>query len=361
MEVFSMTNITVTPFCTADNSIQASKYVLDNGKAQVGISDYGATILSILVPDKNGDLRDVALGFDTLDGYLGQTAYIGATVGRFANRIKCGKYELDGKQYTLYCNDGNNHLHGGKVGYDKRVWDAQIVEGLIGQELKLSTVSPDMEEGYPGEVKIELIFSLSEKNELTLHYSAVTDKKTVINLTNHCYYNLKGCTAGDITDHTAWINSKFYTPGDSELMPTGEIAPVKDTPWDFTFEHKIGDRMDDTEYPGIVYGKGYDHNYIIDKKGDKNTVEPVAVIKSAESGIVMTVTSNQPAVQFYCGTALKIDYAGKGGKVYGLRDGLCLEAQVYPDSPNFAHFTSAVLNPGEQYSHVTTYAFSVEA
>lgn len=355
-----MTNITISPFCTADNSIQAKKYVLDNGKAQVAISDYGATILTIVVPDKNGNPTDVALGFDTLDGYLGQTAYIGATVGRFANRIKCGKFALDGVEYSLYCNDGNNHLHGGKVGYDKRIWDAEIVEGMTGKELKMSILSPDMEEGYPGEVAISLVFSLSDANELTLRYNAVTNKKTVINLTNHAYFNLKGCTAGNITDHTAQINAKYYTDGDSELMPNGTILPVAGSPWDFTYEHKIGDRMDDTAYPGIVYGKGYDHNFIIDKKGGLDLVEPVATVKSEETGIVMTVTSNQPAVQFYCGTALGVDYAGKGGKVYGVRDGFCLETQVYPDSPNFAHFTNCVLNPGEQYTHITTYAFSVE-
>lgn len=355
-----MTTIITAPFCTADHSIEARKYTLDNGKAQVTVSDYGATILSIVVPDKNGAPVDVALGFDTLDDYLNQTAYIGATVGRFANRIKRGKFELDGKQYDLYCNDGNNHLHGGKVGYDKKVWDAEITEGMTGQELQLSIVSGDMEEGYPGKVQISLTFSLSDKNEMTLRYSAVTDKKTIINLTNHCYYNLKGCTAGDITDHTAWINAKFFTPGDNELMPTGTIIPVAGTPMDFTSEHPIADHIDDTDYDGIVYGKGYDHNFIIDKKGDSSLVEPVAVVKSKESGIVMTVSSNQPAVQFYCGTCLSVDHAGKGGKVYTARDGLCLETQVYPDSPNFAHFTDCVLNPGEQYSHITTYAFSVE-
>ncbi len=355
-----MTKITVFPFASADGSIPAKKYVLDNGKAQVAVSDYGATILSIVVPDKDGNPTDVALGFDTLDGYLNAGGYLGATVGRFANRIKCGKFTLDGVEYPLYCNDGNNHLHGGKVGYDKRIWDVEMVDGCCGEALKMSLVSPDMEEGYPGEVKLSLTFSLSCDNALTLSYEATTDKKTVINLTNHCYFNLKGCTAGDITDHTAWLNSKFITPGDSELMPTGEIMAVAGTPWDFTAPHAIADHINDFEVPGIAYGKGYDHNFIIDKKGDKNTVEPAATVKSDKTGIVMKVTTNQPAVQFYCGTALEVPFAAKGGKVYGVKDGFCLETQVYPDSPNFAHFTSAVLAPGEVYKHITTYAFSVE-
>ncbi len=356
-----MTKITVSPFASADGKIQAKKYVLDNGKAQVSVSDYGATILSIVVPDKNGAPTDVALGFDTLDGYLNAGGYLGATVGRFANRIKCGKFSLDGVEYPLYQNDGNNHLHGGKIGYDKRIWDAEIVMGKTGEEIKFSLLSPDMEEGYPGEVKLSVTFSLSEDNAMTLDYAAVTDKKTIINLTNHCYYNLKGCTAGDITDHTAWVNAKFITPGDSELMPTGEIMAVAGTPWDFTTAHPIADQIDNRAYEGIVYGNGYDHNFIIDKKGGKEDIEPVAVVKSAQSGIVMTVTSNQPAVHLYCGTALKVDFPGKGGRCYDLRDGLCLETQVYPDSPNFAHFTSAVLQPGEVYRHITSYAFSVEA
>ncbi len=355
-----MTKITVCPFASADGKLDAKKYILDNGKAQVSVSDYGATILSIVVPDKNGCPTDVALGFDTLDGYLNAGGYLGATVGRFANRIKRGKFSLDGVEYPLYINDGNNHLHGGKVGYDKRIWDVEIVEGTTGQEAKFSLVSPDMEEGYPGEVKLSVTFSLSDENGLTLNYEAVTDKKTVINLTNHAYFNLKGCTAGDITDHVAWINSKFITPGDSELMPTGEIASVCGTPWDFTTPHAIADQIDNRDYPGIVYGNGYDHNFIIDKKGGKADIEPAAIVRSDKTGIVMTVTTNQPAVQFYCGTALEVDFAAKGGKVYGHRDGFCLETQVYPDSPNFAHFTSAVLNPGEVYSHITTYTFGVE-
>jgi aldose 1-epimerase len=296
-----------------------------------------------------------------LEDYGKQTAYIGATVGRFANRIKCGKFSLDGKEYKLYCNDGNNHLHGGKIGYDKRVWNASIIEGLTGQELQLSLVSPDMEEGYPGEVKLLVTFSLSEKNEMTLHYAGVTDKKTLLNLTNHCYYNLKGSKAGDITDHIVRINSKFYTVGNNESMPTGTIVPVAGTPMDFTTAHPIADHIDDTDYPDITYGKGYDHNFIIDKQYDSNTLEPVAEVFAKQTGIMMKVYSNQPAVQFYCGTCLQVDIPGKEGRVYGPRDGLCLETQVYPDSPNFAHFTSAVLNPGEQYNHVTTFAFSVEA
>ncbi len=355
-----MTCITSSPFYSTDGKIKAKKYVLDNGSAQVAVSDYGATILSIIVPDKNGVPTDVALGFDTLDGYLGQTAYIGATVGRFANRIRKGKFTLDGREYALYCNDGNNHLHGGKVGYDKRIWTAEIVDGMTGKELQLSMVSPDMDEGYPGQLSLSVTFSLSKQNALTLRYSAVTDRKTVVNLTNHCYYNLKGCTAGDITDHTAWINAKFYTLGDSESMPTGAIIPVKGTPMDFTQPHLIAEHIDDYDYADIAYGKGYDHNFIIDKKGNAGTIEPAAVISSAQSGITMKVYTNQPAMQFYCGTCLSVPYAGKGGKVYGARDGLCLETQVYPDSPNFAHFTNAVLEPGEQYLHTTTYAFSVE-
>ncbi len=356
-----MTNITIAPFCSADNSVQAKKYTLDNGKAQVTVSDYGATILSIVVPDKNGNPTDVALGFDTLDGYFGDVGYMGATIGRYANRIRCAKFALDGKEYPLYANDGKNHLHGGKVGFDKYIWDAEVVEGITGEELKLSLVSPDMDEGYPGELKLSLTYSLSDKNEMTLRYTAVTNKKTVINLTNHCYYNLKGAAAGDVTDHTVWLNSKFSTVGDAELMPTGEIISVKGTPLDFTSEVLLSEHIHDTNYPSIGYGKGYDHNFIIDKKGDLSDVESVAVVKSAKSGIVMTVSSNQPAVQLYTAGCLNVAYPGKCGKVYGQHDALCLETQMYPDSPNFAHFTNTVLNPGEQYNHVTTYAFSVEA
>ncbi len=355
-----MTDIKRSDFLDGAGNKIADCFTLSNGVSSVKITNYGGIIMDIIVPDRNGILADVNLGFDTLDGYKGCDGYLGAIIGRYANRIKGGAFCINDSGYTLYKNNGNNHLHGGKVGFDQKVWGYDIIEGDTGSELKLTLFSPDGQEGYPGNLVVTVIYSLSAQNGLGIEYKAVTDKDTIINLTNHAYFNLKGHDSGSIVDHEIMINSKLYTKPDSESIPTGEIVAVAGTPMDFTTYKPIGNCIDDFGYEDIKLAGGYDHNYIIDKKRYDKQLELAAVVKEASSGRVMKVLTNKPAVQLYTANMLANGVKGKGGCTYNRRGGLCLETQFYPDSPNKSHFTNCVLTAGEVYSYKTVYAFSAE-
>lgn len=319
---------------------------------QVAFTDYGARIVSILVPDKNGNLTDVVLGFDSIDGYLeAKESYHGATIGRFANRIAQGKFTLDGQSYTLDQNNGPNSLHGGPTGFHNRVWDRQVSFKKI---IDFSLVSEDGEEGFPGKLHVHVSYELTEDNEIIIKYKANTDKTTVINFTNHAFFNLNGEGNGDILSHLLQIPATQYLPIDANLIPLGTTAELRETAFDFTSPKKIAQDIGAAEEQ-ISRGNGYDHNYI-------NTApisQPAATAHSESSGIVMQVFTTEPGLQFYSGNFLNGSDSGKSGNKYLQYSGFCLETQHYPDSPNQAHFPSVRIAPGETFTSQTSYKFSV--
>ncbi|MCX6326850.1 MAG: galactose mutarotase [Bacteroidia bacterium] len=318
------------------------------------ITNFGARITWIEVPDKAGKKENVTFGFDTYDGMINGDPYFGAVVGRYANRIAKGKFSLDGTEYSLALNNGVNTLHGGPTGWHSVVWDGEVVEKTEFPTIKFTYKSPDMEEGYPGNMDVEAIYTWTDKNEIVIDYKCTTDKKTVLNITNHAYFNLHGAGNGDILDHELVIKASTFVPVDSTLIPTGELRPVTGTPFDFTTHHPVGERISEN-YDQLVYGKGYDHTYILDNKEevDATVYEPI-------SGRLMEVISDQPGVQFYCGNFLNGKRIGHGGKPYNFRSGLCLETGHYPDSPNHPDFPTTVLNPNETFKSTTIYRFSVK-
>lgn len=335
-------------------------YKLTNANGvRADITNYGGIVVRLLVPDKDGKLGDVVLGYDKLDDYIKDTPYFGCIVGRYGNRIGKGKFAIDGTEFTLATNNNENHLHGGLKGFDKVVWDAETLQcPRKGVGLKLTYTSKDGEEGYPGNLKCNVIYTLTNSNELKIEYEAETDKPTVVNLTNHSYWNLAGAGNGDILSHELMINADHCTPVDKGLIPTGEIAPVKGTPLDFTKATAIGVRVN-ADYEQIKFGGGYDHNFVLnkDKPGEMTLA---AKVYEPTTGRVMEVLTTEPGVQFYCGNFLDGSNIGKGGKVYKHRYGFCLETQHYPDSPNKANFPSVVLRPGEKYETTTIYKFSTK-
>lgn len=343
-------NVTSKPFGTAPGGKQADIYTLTNDKGvEVKITNYGGIVTSLKVPDRNGDFSDVVLGYDTLDEYVKDNSpYFGALVGRYGNRIAGGTFTLEGKQYTLARNNGPNHLHGGNKGFDKVLWDAQPVRrpGTVG--VKLTYLSRDGEEGYPGNLSCEVVYELTGENELKINYRAVTDKTTVVNLTHHSYFNLAGHDSGDILSHELMINAGHYTPVDETLIPTGQIKTVDATPMDFRKPVAIGSRIDQ------VTG-GYDHNYELDKAGGGLTL--AARVREKSSGRVMEVWTTEPGIQFYSGNFLDGTQKGKG-VVYEKYAGFCLETQHFPDSPNRPQFPSVVLKPSQEYSQTTVYKFA---
>jgi aldose 1-epimerase len=317
---------------------------------------YGATVTELWVADKDGTLADVCLGFDDLKGYQSPgNPFFGCVVGRYANRIAKGKFTLDGKEYKLAINNKPNTLHGGNKGFDKVVWKpAKLVEdGPLA--VGFTYTSPDGEEGYPGKLDVAVTYELTEKNELRILYSAKTDKATVVNLTNHAYFNLAGHNAGSILDHELTLKASKFTPVDDTLIPTGKIEDVKDTPYDFTTAHKIGSRIKKLKNDP----QGYDFNYVIDGGGKKKLVL-AATVREAKSGRVMEVETTQPGVQLYTGNFLNGMVKGKGGTAYKQYSGFCLETQHYPDSPNQKDFPSTVLRPKETYAQTTVYRFSAK-
>jgi aldose 1-epimerase len=329
-------------------------YTLTNpGGITARITNFGGILVSLQAPDRNGKIADITLGFDKLDGYLGQHPYFGAIVGRYANRIGKAQFRLDGKVYKLAANDGENHLHGGNKGFDKVVWRLEDISAEGDQAtVKLSYKSEDGEEGYPGNLACSVTYTLTRDNELKISYEAETDKPTVVNLTNHSYFNLAGQGNGDILAHELTLNADKYTVVDKGLIPTGENRPVEGTPMDFTSPKTIGSRVD------LVEG-GYDHNYVLNSGG--GTLTLAARVYEPTSGRVLEVYTDQPGVQFYTGNFLDGSITGKGGKLYKKHYGFCLETQHFPDSPNKPDFPSVVLRPGQKYQTQTVYKFSTRA
>lgn len=333
-------------------------YTFSNASGmEVRAMTYGGIILSIKVPDRNGKFDDVTLGFDSLEPYLANSTFFGALVGRYGNRIGKARFKLDGKEYKLAVNNGPNALHGGLKGFDKVIWQAESFDKPEGVGVVFRYTSPDGEEGYPGTLQVLVTYTLTDKNELTLDYHATTDKATPVNLTNHAYFNLAGPGVRDILDHQMMINADNTTPVDSTLIPTGEIKSVEGTPFDFRKPTAIGARIDANDQQ-IKYGPGYDHNFVLNRKGEGLSL--AARVVEPTTGRVMEVSTTEPAVQFYTGNFLDGTLTGKGGHVYKRRYAFCLETQHFPDSPNKPSFPSTIVKPGETYTSKTVYAFSVE-
>lgn len=343
------------PFGKVADGTPVELFTLKNDSGMiVKITNYGGIIVSIMVPDKNGKLGDVVLGYDQLDGYVKNNPYFGSLVGRYGNRIAQGKFSLEGHTFSLAQNNNGNHLHGGIKGFDKVVWKAQPFTGAAGAGVKLTYLSKDGEEGYPGNLSTTVVYILTPQNELKIEYLATTDKTTVVNLTNHSYFNLSG--SGTILDHVVQIFADRTTPVDKGLIPTGEIKSVKGTPLDFTTPHAIGARIQSKDQQ-MVFGGGYDHNFVLNSEGGKLAL--AAKVFCPASGRLMEVSSTEPGIQFYSGNFLDGTIKGKGGQVYKQRSGLCLETQHFPDSPNKLQFPSTILKPGQRYQTTTIIKFSV--
>ena len=322
---------------------------------EVRAMTYGAIILSWKTPDRTGRLTDIVLGFEDPARYLkGDSPYFGAIVGRYGNRIGGARFVLDGRTHALAANDGPNHLHGGKRGFDKVIWDGEPVKDSRGVAVAFTRTSPDGEEEYPGALTVRITYTLTAKNELIVDYLATTDKATVVNLTQHSYFNLAG--DGDILGHELRINADRYTPVDKTLIPTGELAPVEGTPFDFRKPTRIGARIA-SEHPQMQFGRGYDHNWVLARSGAGLSV--AAELFDPASGRTLQVSTTEPGLQFYSGNFLDGTLTGKGGKVYKHRNGLCLETQRFPDSPNKPNFPTTVLRPGEKYRTQTVFTTGV--
>jgi aldose 1-epimerase len=320
----------------------------------IRLTNYGAKINWIEVPDKNGKKDNITFGYNTFDGTVAGDMSFGSVVGRYANRIAKGKFTIDGVEYTLPLNNGPNTLHGGPGGWHSVVWNTEVLKDSNVPKVKFTYHSPDMEMGFPGNVEAEVIYTWNDNNEIVMDYKCTTDKKTVINVTNHAYFNLHGAGNGDILDHELTLRASAFTPVDSGMIPTGEIRPVAGTPFDFTTSHTIGERIGEN-YDQLILGKGYDHNYVLDNKEEVD----VTVYESV-SGRILEVITDQPGMQLYTGNFLTGNQIGHGGKPYNYRTGFCLESGHYPDSPNHPEFPTTVLNPGETYKTQTIYRFSVK-
>lgn len=331
-------------------------YTLTNGAGiEAKITNYGGIITSLKVPDRNRRPADIVLGFDNLNAYLKGHPYLGAIIGRYGNRIAKGRFTLNGVEYKLNVNNGANHLHGGIKGFDKVVWSARVLKIANGAALELTYLSKDGEEGYPGNLSVKVVYSLTNKNELEIDYSATTDKDTIINLTNHSYFNLAGEGSGDILNHRIAIDADRFTPTDAGSIPTGELRNVRGTPFDFTTLTAIGSRIND-DYDQLKMAKGYDHNFVLN--GQIGVLHRAARVEEPTSGRVLEVWTTQPGMQFYTGNYLDGTATGKAGKKYQPRFGFCLETQHYPDSPNRPQFPSTVLRKGARYHTRTIFRFS---
>ncbi|GAA0567532.1 aldose epimerase family protein [Rhizomicrobium electricum] len=345
--------ITKAPFGKTADGKAVDLYTLTGKNGfEAKISTFGATLVSLKVPDKNGKLANVVLGFDTVKPYVDGVPFYGATIGRYGNRIALGKFTLDGKPVQLTVNDGPNSLHGGK-GFDKRLWTAQPVESKQGPALKLTYVSADGEEGYPGQLTVHVTYAVKADNSLAISYEATTTKPTVVNLTNHSYFNLTGDPKNTILNHLLTLKADRITPVDKTLIPTGELRPVKGTPFDFTKATAIGARIGANDEQ-LKFGRGYDHNWVLTSGGGK--LATAAILEDPTSGRVMEVKTTEPGIQFYSGNFMDGKPAGKG-TVYNHRTGLCLETQHFPDSPNKPKFPSTVLKPGQTYHSETVLVF----
>lgn len=353
-----MAGITKKHWSTLTTGEEIDLYKLRNSPGtEATITNYGGRLVTLCTPDRNGKFEDIVLGFDSLDGYLQKNPYFGALVGRYANRIANAEFSLNGQTYKLAQNDGPNSLHGGTRGFDKVVWKASESPGKGNSALQLTYLSKDGEEGYPGNLTTTVTYTLNDADELTIEYESSTDKDTVINLTNHSYFDLSGECEGKILDHEVTINADKFTPVNANLIPTGELKEVKGTPFDFTKPTRIGGRIDEKDEQ-LQYGIGYDHNFVLNRRGSAPTL--AARVKDPKSGRVLEVSTTQPGIQFYTGNHLDGHVRGKGGVLYGFRFGFCLETQHFPDSPNQPNFPSAVLKAGKKYQATTIFKFSVE-
>jgi aldose 1-epimerase len=355
---YLMTSPAKAEIATSDfNNIKL--YTLTNSHGmQIKVTNYGAIITSIIVPDKNGKLADVALGYHHLENYINAVdrPYFGAVVGRYGNRIAKGAFTLEGKTYELALNNKPNTLHGGIIGFDKVVWEATLDNAS--NSIKLHYVAKDMEEGYPGNLDLTVTYKLTDDNKIDIHYDATTDKATVINVTQHTYFNLKGEGNGTILDHEVMINADQFTPVDSNLIPTGELASVEGTPFDFRKPKSIGRDIEAT-HEQLKFGGGWDHNWVL-KKAPAGSLQMAAEVHEPTSGRVLQVSTTEPGVQFYCGNFLDGRLKGKSGQAYVKRGGFCLETQHFPDSPNQPNFPTTVLKPGEKFHSQTVFAFSTK-
>ena len=353
-----MERIKSEPFGKAPDGTPVELFTLTNiNGVSAQITNYGGVITTLHVPDKNGDFVDVVLGYYTLDEYLKKSPHFGALVGRFGNRIANGRFTLDGVEYQLAINNGPNHLHGGLVGFDKKVWIPEMITEENASALKLTYLSPDGEENYPGNLNVEAIYKLNDDNELILTFNARTDKKTVLNLTNHSYFNLKGHGNGDILDHEIQFNSRELVAIDSTSIPLGPLMNVTNTPFDFQEPKPIGKDIEADDQQ-IRNAGGYDHSFVVD--GYNKDLKLACTVREPASGRIMEVWTTQPAVQFYTSNFLDGSIKGKDGKVYYKRYAFCLETQHYPDSPNHPEYPSTVLDPGEVYDQTTVYKFLAE-
>ncbi len=348
-------SITKTSFGKLPCGCEADLYILKNASgASVEITNYGGIISAINVPDKDGKLGNVMLGYDNVNGYLPLHGYMGALVGRVGNRIKEGKFTLNGVEYQVAKNEkGLNHLHGGDVGFDRKLWDATPIEGICEDHLMLRYTSPDGEENYPGNLKVLVTYTFTDDNELYVHYEAVSDKDTLCSLTNHAYFNL--ACEGDVLDHTMEINADTFTVVDAECIPTGEMRAVGGTPLDLRTAKRIGDEID-SDYEQMVFGAGYDHNFNL----NDDEMRFAAEVRDPKSGRVMRVFTDMPSVQFYCGNHLDSPNVGRHGYNYKKRNGFCLETQFAPDSINHPNFPDSVLRAGEKYDFMTVFSFDAE-
>lgn len=352
------TEVTKTSFGTTSTSegAQVDVYTITNKRGtQARISTYGAALVSLKTVDRKGAFDDVVLGYDDAQGYVNDTFYIGAIVGRYANRIAKGRFTIDGNTYQLATNNNGNHLHGGVRGFDKRIWQAEAIPNGV----RLSYTSKDGEENYPGTLQVSVVYTLTEADEIKIDYTATTDKATVVNLTNHSYFNLRGAGSGDILNHELKLYAARFTPTDANAIPTGELRQVRNTPFDFTKLQKIGARINSNDEQ-IKFGQGYDHNFVLDGQkvlGQKPAL--AAEVYEPTTGRMMAFYTTEPGVQFYTGNFLE-NIKGKAGKTYNRRDGFCLEAQRFPDSPNKPNFPSPVLRPNQTYRQTTIYKFSVK-
>lgn len=349
--------ITKTPFGKTADGMTIDRYTLTNANGlEADIMTYGGTLTSLRVPDRSGAPGDVILGFETLPPYLGDHPYFGSLIGRYGNRIAGGQFELNGSTYALARNNGPNHLHGGPHGFHRARWSAREIDSAAGPGLELTYVSRAGEEGYPGNLSVTVVYTLTDQDELQLDYTATTDQDTVVNLTNHTYFNLS--CGGDILGHELLIAATYFLPIDETLIPIGELRPVQETPMDFTAPAPIGSRIADDDEQ-LRYAQGYDHTWVLDK--DDQALGLAAQVYEPTTGRVMEVYTTEPGVQFYSGNQLDGSLTGKANNVYVKHAGLCLETQHFPDSPNQPQFPSTVLRPGETYRQTTVYQFTVRS
>jgi len=353
--------VTSAPFGATADGRTAELFTLTNGHGiQIRLTNYGGIITSLRTPDRSGRLDDIVLGYDSLAGYLRNSPYFGAIVGRYGNRIARGIFALDGTTYRLAVNNGPNSLHGGLRGFDKVIWTATPFQNHEGTGVALDYTSPDMEEGFPGTLRAHVTYTLTEDDRLIVDYQATTDRATPVNLTQHTYWNLAGSARRDILGHELTINADSMTPVDSTLITTGEITPVSGTPFDFRTPKTIGARVDQRQDAQIRYGNGYDHNFVLNRGGAAgDALVRAAHVAEPSSGRTLDIFTTEPGLQFYSGNFLDGSITGKGGAVYRFRYGLALETQHYPDSPNHPNFPSTILRPGQQYHTRTVYQFGV--